>query len=52
MATQIAPAHVIGEDEEDVGLLRLGRCVGGVEQTQRREEEGGESRAQQDGAPS
>ena len=28
MTTQITPAHVIGEDEEDVGLLRgRGFCV-------------------------
>ena len=52
MATQIAPAHVIGEDEEDVGLLRLGWCVCGVEWCERRKQQGGESRAQHDGVPS
>ena len=34
MTTQITPAHVIGEDEKEVGLLRVGWCVGGVERGQ------------------
>ncbi len=35
MATQVAPAHVVGEDEEDVGFR-----VGGVQRGQRRQQQG------------
>jgi hypothetical protein len=40
VATEIAPAHVIGEEEDDVGLP--GR--GSVQRGQRCQQQGGESR--------
>ena len=38
MAAEIAPAHVIGEDEKDVGPFC--RRIGGVHHSQRREQQG------------
>ena len=43
ITAQVAPAEVLGEDEEDVGFGGRGELLGGVQPGQRRQQQDGES---------
>jgi hypothetical protein len=41
VAREVCPAEVVGEDHDDVGFVRM-FCFGGLQRSQRREQEDGE----------